>query len=69
MVMIFLIFLDFVADGKKRIAYAASFGRTNLLNNEMERICSELGKYEMISVRENEAKLMLEQFGIVSSSF
>lgn len=63
----FSYFLDFVADGKKRIAYAASFGRTNLLNNEMERICSELGKYEMISVRENEAKLMLEQFGIVSS--
>lgn len=62
----FAYFLDFVSRDNKRIAYAASFGNTNLDNSEIESILYELGKYNLITVREKDAQKMLGKYDITS---
>lgn len=57
-------FLPFVKDGKKRIAYAASFGRSKIFQKEKEEIMPYLRRFDHISVREDSGLNILEQCGI-----
>lgn len=57
-------FLDFVPDNKKRISYAASFGKEKLNEEEKEITKQMLSKYQYISVRESSAKKIIEDLGI-----
>ncbi len=45
-------FLDFGSGNTKRISYAASWGRTNLLNEEIAEITPLLKRFDYVSVRE-----------------
>ena len=45
-------YLDFVSDGCKRIAYAASLGVAEIPNEKKEEIISYLTKFQHISIRE-----------------
>jgi hypothetical protein len=45
-------FLDFVCNTKKRISYAASFGKTKIQKNKIEKIRYWLSKFDLITVRE-----------------
>lgn len=56
-------FLDFVPKGKKRIAYAASFGKTELDEYEIDEVKELIHKYDSISVREDSAINILEKLG------
>lgn len=56
-------FLDFVRNGRK-VAYAASFGRTNFDEATMATYRRMLLKYDAIAVRENSAVAMLDKMGI-----
>lgn len=56
-------FLGFVPEGKKRIAYAGSFGKNTFTEDE-ERIIKEyIAKYDYISVREDDGLKILHRFG------
>lgn len=56
-------YLGFVPEGKKRIAYAGSFGK-NSFSLEEERIIRQfLAKYDFISVREDDGLRILQRFG------
>lgn len=56
-------YLGFVPEGKKRIAYAGSFGK-NTFTDEEERIIKEfVAKYDYISVREDDGLKILQRFG------
>lgn len=55
-------FLTFVPEGKKRISYAASIGINTLPKGMKKKYKEWLSKYDAISVRENEAKHLLESF-------
>ena len=57
-------FLDFVTNGKKRVAYAASFGKEVLSEQYFERIISYLQKFDFISLRENTTISRLGASGI-----
>ena len=57
-------FLDFVPQDKKKIAYAASFGKDKLNENEIDITREMLSKYKYISVREKSAKEIIENLGI-----
>lgn len=57
-------FLDFVPDNKKRIAYAASFGKEKLDDFEIEETRKLLEKYSAISVREDSAVQIVKDLGI-----
>jgi Polysaccharide pyruvyl transferase len=62
-------FLDFVLDGKARLAYSASFGTSEWKHQEEIRAyCAELlGKFDGVSVRENSAvSLVKTMFGMDS---
>ncbi|BBB90117.1 MAG TPA: polysaccharide pyruvyl transferase family protein [Methylomusa anaerophila] len=56
-------FVDFAPQGKPRIAYAASFGRTELGMEEIQPINKLISKYNAISVRENSALKILDRLG------
>lgn len=56
-------FLDFVPKGKKRIAYAASFGKDSLNDEETEKIKQLINKYDNISVREDSGLKILKSLG------
>lgn len=56
-------FLDFVRRGK-RVAYAASFGRTNFTPDMVSRFKELLGQYDAVSVREDSAVAFLESMDI-----
>lgn len=56
------LFLDFVSDEKFRFAYAASFGKKILSDNEISETKNFINKYNFISVREDYAKSMLEDY-------
>lgn len=56
-------FVDYAPEGKKRIAYAASFGKEQLDNLESPLIKALIHKYDAISVRESSAKDILETLG------
>lgn len=61
-------FLDFVPSEKKKIAYAASFGKTGIADKDKSTISTLLNKYDYISVRENSALDLLSQVGIENAS-
>lgn len=53
--------LTFAPAGKKRISYASSIGITELTREEINLFKSALGQYDAISVRELQAKILLEK--------
>ncbi len=57
-------FLEFVPENKKRISYAASFGKEKLDENEIDITKEMLKKYSNISVRENSAVKIINELGI-----
>lgn len=57
-------FLDFVPKGKKKLAYAASFGKKVLSEDERSIMAPLLRQYNMITVRESSAVGLLERMGI-----
>ena len=57
-------FLSFVGDDKKKVAYAASFGKATLPWETLNDYKKLLSRYKYISVRENSAVEMLKQIGI-----
>ena len=56
--------MDFVPDNKKKIAYAASFGKEKLDDFEIEETRNLLEKYDAISVREDSAVQIIKDLGI-----
>lgn len=56
------LFLDFIPDKKFRFAYAASFGKKTLSENEVKETKELIAKYNFISVREDYAKTMLQDY-------
>lgn len=57
-------FLDFVPNGKRKVAYAASFGKEQLDNFEIDETKQLLSKYDCIGVRESSAKRIIEDLNI-----
>lgn len=57
-------FLDFLPDEAKRVAYAASFGKTELEEWEKDITKTLLNRYSAISVRESSALKILESIDI-----
>lgn len=62
-------FLDFVPEGIKKGAYAASFGKKTLLNNEKVIMAPLLKKYDFITVREKSGLDILKDMGISTAKF
>lgn len=60
-------YLDFVPDKKKKIAYAASFGKNKLDDDEIEKTKKYLSRYDNISVRELSGVEIIENLGIKNS--
>lgn len=58
------LFLDFAPADKPKIAYAASFGKSSLDENEKARTKELLSQYSFISVRENSAVDICNDLGI-----
>lgn len=56
-------FLEFANEGKRCIAYAASFGKSSFNDEEKLLLKNYLKKYEHISVREKSAKKIIESLG------
>ena len=54
-------FLDFVPKGKKKYSYAASIGNYSFSEQERDRISDLLTDFQMISVREESAKKILQE--------
>lgn len=57
-------FLDYAPEGKKRIAFSSSIGRTEFPPEEVEETVALLKQYHAISVREESAVALLGQYGI-----
>jgi polysaccharide pyruvyl transferase WcaK-like protein len=57
-------FLNFAKNGKNRIAYAASFGRNEIDNEEVADISKFISNIKYISVREDSGLNILKQCGI-----
>lgn len=55
-------FLTFVPNGGKKISYATSIGITDLTDEEKRKFKDWLSSYDAISVREFQAKKLLESF-------
>ena len=63
------LFLKFVPDNVKKIAYSASIGKSRLDDWEVEETKSLLSRYQYISVREASAKEIVErQLGLPSAT-
>lgn len=58
------LFLDFAPADKPKIAYAASFGKSFLDENEKAQTKEFLSKYSFVSVRENSAVDICKDLGI-----
>ncbi|MBQ8969411.1 MAG: polysaccharide pyruvyl transferase family protein [Bacteroidaceae bacterium] len=56
-------YLGFAPEGKKRIAYAGSFGKNSFTPEEEAIIKEYIAKYDHISVREDDGLKILHQFG------
>lgn len=56
--------LSFTADNDRRIAFAASFGRTNFTKETEEFYKKWLSRYEAIAVREDSAVQLLNSWGL-----
>ena len=59
-------FLEAIPDDKKKVSYAASFGKMEISENDKERIISALKRYDSITVRERHAVDFLSSNGISS---
>lgn len=57
-------FLQFVSPGSKRLAYAASFGKTKFDEQTISDYKSMLAGYDKIAVRENSAVELIEGWGL-----
>lgn len=57
-------FLDYAPEGKKRISFAASIGKTTLDKAEVEETVALWKKYAAISVREESAVALMNSFGL-----
>lgn len=57
-------YLSFVPPGKRKVAYAGSFGKTVFSENETHEIYERLSSYDALSVREDTAVKTLEDAGI-----
>lgn len=57
-------FLDFAPEGARRIGYAVSIGMAKIPEAEREPMREYLRRYHAISVREDSAKVLLEDLGI-----
>lgn len=57
-------FLNFAPKGKKKIAYAASFGKTDTNSSCKEKIRDYLASYDCLTVRENSAVNLINHLGI-----
>ena len=57
-------FLTFAPDNKRKIAYAASFGKKELNNDEIEETRNMLKRYNAISVREKSGVNIVNSLGI-----
>lgn len=55
-------FLTFVPKGKRKISYSSSIGITELTNKEKDMFRKALVQYDAISVRETQAKELLQNF-------
>lgn len=56
-------YLGFVPEGKKRIAYAGSFGKSTFTPEEEVIIKEYIAKYDSVSVREDDGVRILQHFG------
>ncbi len=54
-------FLGFAAEGKKRIAYAASIGRSVLNDEELSYISERIKQIDVVSVREEDAQKLIQK--------
>lgn len=59
-------FLDFVDHNKKKVAYAASFGKMDIDEPTASRMKKYLSLYDCVAVRENQANKLLGEWGIDS---
>lgn len=57
-------YLDFPAKNSKKIAYAASFGKTDLSEDALKSACDLLCQYDKITVRENSAVDIIEDMSL-----
>ena len=57
-------YLCFAPKGKRKVAYAGSFGKTEFTPEEQSRIAGYLKEYDYLSVREDTALQTLQQLGI-----
>ena len=55
------LYLDFIPADKYKFAFSASFGQSRLSEDEVKRTKAYLEQYNKISVREREAKTILEK--------
>lgn len=55
------LFLSFVPEDKYKFAYAASFGKKSLTEEEIKATKQYIAQYQYISVREDSAKTILEE--------
>lgn len=62
------LYLSFVPNDKYKFAFSASFGQSKLSTEEINKTKPYLEQYNRISVRESEAKVILdEQYNIKNS--
>ncbi|MCI6997387.1 MAG: polysaccharide pyruvyl transferase family protein [Eubacterium sp.] len=59
-------FLEFAIDGKRKVAFSTSIGKTEWGQDEATITVPLLHKYNAITVREESAKVLLEKHGIES---
>ena len=57
-----LFFLDFVPEGKKRVSYAVSMGKTEIADEKREKIEAFVKRFDAISVREDDMKPIIGEF-------
>lgn len=57
-------FLQFVGKGSRKLAYAASFGKTKFDESTVEAYKKMLSEYDKIAVREKSAVSLLEEWGL-----
>ncbi|MCQ2375197.1 MAG: polysaccharide pyruvyl transferase family protein [Salinivirgaceae bacterium] len=57
-------FLDFVKDGRKKVSYAGSFGKTKFDADTEKAYKEMLSKYDKIAVREDSAVMMMQDWGL-----
>lgn len=60
-------FLDFIPEDKKRVSFVASFGKTELDENEAAQVKPLLSRYSALSVREDSAVTLLHNLGFDSN--